>query len=87
MRFPVQPQQLIGDHHASRERRCARSQAFPDGNVVLDLESNQRQRLADILRDRERSLPNQVVLAGRDLVVIAAGSADRQPIGPLEPAS
>src|SRR5579859_56899 len=87
MGLPMQPQQMVGNHHSRGKRGGARSQAFSNWNIVFDLDSNLRQRLADILGNRERGLPDEVVFAGRNLRSIAAGGADRQLICALEPAS
>src|ERR1700675_1762923 len=86
MRFPVQPQQMVGNHHARGERGGARSQAFSNGNIVCDLESNRRKLPAHILGYRERGLPDQVVLARRNQAGVTARGPDRQSVGPLKSA-
>src|ERR1700726_2452969 len=86
MRFPVQPQQMVGNHYAGGQRGGARSQAFSNGYIVRDFESNRRKLLADILGHGERGLPDQVILPGRNPASVAARGTDREAVIALESA-
>ena len=52
-RLPAQIQQLVGDHHARRERRRARSHAFAERNLVADFQLDGRHRHAVAVGHRD----------------------------------
>jgi hypothetical protein len=60
-RAPAQTQQAVGDDHAGGERGGARSQAFAEGNLIIDRQLDGRQLHAHVGRDGERRLPDEVV--------------------------
>src|SRR5580700_4271418 len=86
MRLPVQAQQMIGDDDTGGESRGARSQPLAERNVVVDFERDGRQDVPDIGGYRQRSPPDQIVFASRNLRGIAATHANREALRALEPA-
>src|SRR5438094_368660 len=82
--LPAEPQQPVRDHHPRRQRRRARSQTFTQRNLIFDFELNRWNRRSGIPGYGQGSLPDQIVLAGRDRLAIAAVYPDRERPGGTE---
>ncbi len=62
-RLPIQAQQMVGDDDARGEGGRAGAESFADGDVVVDFERDGGQSSGDVFGHRERSLPDQIIVA------------------------